>query len=215
MDPVLTTVADRFWQAADYFQAGGPVMIPLAAASVWLWLLIFFKLKAIYDDRRQVETDGEELDLPKGLGGRLTKWQAGLLSDFLSQRTRSPEADQKLLESLRLRQSARLERHVGTILVLASIAPLIGLLGTVTGMITTFDVISYFGTGNAKALSRGISEALITTQTGLVVAVPGLFLGNFIRRQVDRMKMRLERFCLSLNNAPALAVANDQPAAGC
>jgi hypothetical protein len=56
--------------------------------------------------------------------------------------------------------------------VLAAVAPLLGLLGTVTGMIATFDVLAVFGTGNAKAMAGGISEALITTQTGLLVALP-------------------------------------------
>ncbi len=92
-----------------------------------------------------------------------------------------------------------------TILVLASLAPLMGLLGTVSGMLTTFDVIALFGTGNARALAAGVSEALITTQSGLVVALPGLFMGNFIRRRVDRLKGRLERYCFSLIEIPPRA----------
>ena len=65
-------------------------------------------------------------------------------------------------------------------------------------MITTFEVISRFGTGNAKALAGGISEALITTQLGLMVALPGLFLGNLIRRRVEKIKARIRGYCLSL-----------------
>jgi len=65
-------------------------------------------------------------------------------------------------------------------------------------MISTFAVISQFGTGNAKALASGISEALITTQTGLIVAVPGLFLANYLSRKSEKKKERMKRFCLGL-----------------
>jgi biopolymer transport protein ExbB len=65
-------------------------------------------------------------------------------------------------------------RSLAVIGVLAAMAPLMGLLGTVTGMITTFDILAIFGTGNVKAMAGGISESLITTQTGLIVAIPGL-----------------------------------------
>ncbi len=77
----------------------------------------------------------------------------------------------------------KLLKGVDTIILLSSIAPLLGLFGTVTGMISTFDAINFFGTGNVKALSQGISEALITTQSGLIIAIPGLFMGNFLKRR--------------------------------
>ncbi|MEQ8979702.1 MAG: MotA/TolQ/ExbB proton channel family protein, partial [Deltaproteobacteria bacterium] len=72
------------------------------------------------------------------------------------------------------------------------VAPLLGLLGTVTGMITTFEVITVFGTGNPRLLSGGISVALITTQLGLMVAIP-LVLGHaFVSRAVERRQALLE-----------------------
>ena len=74
-----------------------------------------------------------------------------------------------------LSRITREERRLPTVAVLASCAPLLGLLGTVMGMIETFDVITISGTGEPTALSRGIARALVTTQTGLLVALPGLF----------------------------------------
>ena len=94
-----------------------------------------------------------------------------------------------------LRSINRYSTLVKTIVVLA---PLIGLLGTVSGMIATFRVIEYHGAGNANGLAGGISEALITTQSGLVVAVPGLIMGNLIQRRVERLKRRLDAFGLNL-----------------
>ena len=85
----------------------------------------------------------------------------------------------------------RLKAYLAVIGVLAAIAPLLGLLGTVTGMIAAFDVLAIFGTGNAKALAGGISEALITTQTGLLVAIPGLYMKGFLDRRADNLTQRI------------------------
>jgi biopolymer transport protein ExbB len=117
---------------------------------------------------------------------------------FLKRRTFDQGLDRITIESLRLRQGTHLDSYTKMIIILASVAPLLGLLGTVGGMISTFAVISQFGTGNAKALASGISEALITTQTGLIVAVPGLFLANYLDRRVQQNKERMKRFCIGL-----------------
>ena len=84
-----------------------------------------------------------------------------------------------------LKEIPRLERFLPTLAVLGAVAPLLGLLGTVTGMINTFDIMSLFGNTDAKLMSGGISEALITTQLGLAVAIPILLLHHFLERRVD------------------------------
>ena len=84
-----------------------------------------------------------------------------------------------------LKEVPRLERFLPTLGVLGAVAPLLGLLGTVTGMITTFRTITAFGTGNPAIMSGGISEALITTQLGLAVAVPIVLAHHFLERRVD------------------------------
>jgi biopolymer transport protein ExbB len=65
-------------------------------------------------------------------------------------------------------------------------------------MITTFNVIALFGTGNAKALAGGISEALITTQSGLLVAIPGLFMSAFLIRRANRLERRMDELIITL-----------------
>ncbi len=75
---------------------------------------------------------------------------------------------------------------------MAAIAPLLGLLGTVLGMIETFDVISVFGTGNSRAMASGIGVALITTQSGLLVAIPGLLMSNRLGRAAEQLKTKLD-----------------------
>lgn len=94
-------------------------------------------------------------------------------------------------DSVVMKQRCRLKKRLPFIAVLAASCPLIGLLGTVTGMMKTFDVISGFGTG--KALAGGISEALITTQTGLVAAIPGLYMSVFLKKRASGLENTLDK----------------------
>lgn len=99
-----------------------------------------------------------------------------------------------------LHESIYLNRYGAFILIIAAVSPLLGLFGTVTGMIATFDVITQFGTGDPKLLSGGISVALITTQVGLAVAIPALILGNLLNGWSNRIKDGMERSALRVLN---------------
>ncbi len=102
-------------------------------------------------------------------------------------------------ESL-LNESSTLNRFGAVIIVIAAVSPLLGLLGTVTGMISTFDVITEFGTGDPKLLSGGISIALVTTQLGLIVAIPLLLAGNVLSGWAERIKDEMEKSALHIVN---------------
>jgi biopolymer transport protein ExbB len=108
---------------------------------------------------------------------------------------------QDLASAALLRELPALTRFGSAILVIAAVAPLLGLLGTVTGMIGTFDVITQFGTGDPKMLSGGISEALVTTEFGLIVAIPSVLLGNLTRSWSERVQGQLEQAALELIHA--------------
>jgi biopolymer transport protein ExbB len=99
-----------------------------------------------------------------------------------------------------LHESSHLNRFGPYILLIAAVAPLLGLLGTVTGMIQTFDVITEFGTSDPKLLSGGISVALVTTQIGLIVAIPMLLLGNLLNGWAERIKDDMEKAALKVVN---------------
>ncbi len=99
-----------------------------------------------------------------------------------------------------LYESSKIDRFGSAILVIAAVSPLLGLLGTVTGMIGTFDIITEFGTGDPKLLSTGISEALVTTKFGLIVAIPLLLIGNMLSNWALRTKNGLERAALNVIN---------------
>jgi biopolymer transport protein ExbB len=87
----------------------------------------------------------------------------------------------------------RLNKALPLIAVSAACAPLLGLLGTVTGIISTFKLITVFGSGDVKMLSAGISEALITTEYGLYVAIPSILAHSFLSRKVKAILDRMER----------------------
>ena len=106
-----------------------------------------------------------------------------------------------------LEEKPKLERGLSFISVTAAVAPLLGLLGTVTGMINTFKLITLFGTGDAKSLSSGISEALITTEFGLVVAIPSLLLSAFLSRKANSMIAKMEKTSITFVNGVSLLEA--------
>lgn len=109
------------------------------------------------------------------------------------------EVEDVIAEAL-LHETPGIERFSSSVTVFAAVAPLLGLLGTVTGMISTFDIITEFGTGDPKMLSGGISIALITTQLGLIVAIPLLLMGNMTSGLANNILVRLERAALRVVN---------------
>lgn len=113
------------------------------------------------------------------------------------------------LSGVLLKESMRVDRHATLIVVIAAVSPLLGLLGTVTGMISTFDIITEFGTGDPKLLSTGISEALVTTMLGLVVAIPAVFFGQVMNGWADKIKSNLEYLALMLSDNIAIKNAAD------
>ncbi|MCD6526157.1 MAG: MotA/TolQ/ExbB proton channel family protein [Desulfuromonas sp.] len=176
-------------------------MWPLVAVSLLMWALIIQRLlclKGLYDHNM---AEAQAIDyarrgvLPPAEYAGIT---SRLVSEFVSRKSGYPQLDGHVVDEALLTVAARLERGLTLIGVLAAIAPLLGLLGTVVGMITTFDSIALFGTGNARAMAGGISEALVTTQTGLLIAIPGLYMRNFLQRRAENLKQRLSSLGLCL-----------------
>ena len=125
---------------------------------------------------------------------------ARVLAAVIAARHQSRDQQTDVFNQSFLQEQPKLDRFSAVILVLAAIAPLMGLLGTVTGMIATFDTITQFGTGNPKLLSGGISEALITTELGLIVAIPAVLFGNLLKGWSEQMKDTIERISLTVMN---------------
>lgn len=102
------------------------------------------------------------------------------LYQILQHKTSPRERQKEELELLIMKEAPSFSRFLNFIAVAITAAPILGLLGTVTGMIKVFDALSRLGSPDAHLLAKGISEALITTEAGLIVAIPSLFLHNFL-----------------------------------
>lgn len=117
------------------------------------------------------------------------------------------------LESLMLANRLQLERRLPMLAVIATAAPLLGLLGTVVGMVRTFSLITVFGTGNAGRLSGGISEVLVATELGLAVAIPTLVVHGFLSSRAHKDLALLERHALDFVTAVEISRTNGSRAA--
>ena len=137
--------------------------------------------KAIDNHAAGTQEDG------KNALGRLQK----VVADMQGEDTESIaiRLDEQLAE-----ESSRLNRGLPTVAVLAAVSPLLGLLGTVTGMIETFQSITLFGTGDPKLMSGGISQALVTTQLGLAVAIPLVLFHSLLVGRANRLVERLGKY---------------------
>lgn len=178
-----------------FMAAGGIVMFPLMIVSALMWILIINRVlffRRLY--RKNMSRKKAARHVAQGRLPDRRRYRGAvalLVSGFLQRRSGNSRIDRRILDETVIHLVVSLDRYLAVIGALAAIAPLLGLLGTVTGMIATFDIIAVFGVGNARAMAGGISEALITTQTGLLVAIPGLYMSNFLNRRAQNLKQRI------------------------
>ncbi len=191
----------------ELFKAGGLLMWPILACSVLavaiaaerLWRLRRSKVappnlvaQIVHLHRRQ-RIDAEAL---KAL--RESSPLGCVLAAGLANLRHSREVMKEAIEETGRHVVHELERHLNALGTIAAISPLLGLLGTVVGMIKVFDVITTQGVGNAEVLAGGISEALITTAAGLAVAIPSLILYRYLRGRVDELVVTMEQEAIRL-----------------
>ncbi|MGA0001895.1 MAG: MotA/TolQ/ExbB proton channel family protein, partial [Steroidobacteraceae bacterium] len=124
-----------------------------------------------------------------------------VLASGLANRDRGRDIMKEVIEATGRHVVHELERFLDALGTIAAITPLLGLLGTVTGMISAFDAITVQGVGDPQVLSGGIGEALITTATGLIVAIPALIAHRYLRARVDRLVVDMEKEAMKLVQA--------------
>ena len=190
-------------------KAGGAVMVPLLFLPLWALILIVIKLVQFAGKRRalgkQYKKVAHYLDNNdqsgalayarscKGVGARI-------FETCLSRTDVDRGAMEKSIRELFIEELPRLSSHLNTLAVIAGAAPLLGLLGTISGMINLFGAVTHYGTGDPKFLAGGISEALITAKTGLAVAIPTLFIHDYLRNKKDRLQADIEKYALRILN---------------
>jgi biopolymer transport protein ExbB len=193
----------------EQLKQGGYTMIPLAgvaAAALLLacWKAIDLSRMGVKDDVHvQAVLDALRADDPErarvhaeGIRRPLRQ----LVDDLIEHRNAPREHLEEIMYEHVLVSLPFIERNLGALAVLGGVAPLLGLLGTVTGMIHTFQLVTLFGSGDAKLLSGGISEALVTTNTGLAIAIPTLLIHAFLARRTRGIVGALESRAATMVN---------------
>ena len=161
----------------------GYVILGLGASGLVLALICFLNLSRIGVGVSK-QQKSEQVIKGNPLGEIMQTYQDNRNADL--------ETLELKLDEIITRSAPKIERGVGFIKLIASVAPLLGLLGTVVGMIATFQAITLFGTGDPKLMANGISEALVTTMLGLVVAIPTLFAHSLVSSKSRRLIQMLE-----------------------
>ena len=145
-------ITDIFKTYSNFLYQGGPVVVILFFISIYLFVLIFAKFKHLFFDMHRIQDEYKEN-------------LANIKDDNLYLLN---------ITSLKSDYKSIVKKDFYIIQTLIALCPILGLLGTVTGMIEVFDVVSFFGTGNARALASGITKATLPTMTGMAISIVGL-----------------------------------------
>lgn len=191
----------------EIFYRGGPLMYPILFCSIIGWAIFMERFFAYFQIRRdllamqrRVVSLLQEGHLAEALAlsDRGKTPLARILQVVLKNQGRSRAYLKALAEEVGVREAVSLQRYLGLLGTIANVAPLLGLLGTVLGMINAFNVIAAQGVGTPATLGGGISEALITTAAGLTVAVPMLLVHRYLTARSERLTLELEEASMQI-----------------
>jgi biopolymer transport protein ExbB len=194
----------------EIVRAGGPLMWPIILCSIIAAAIVLERLWTLQDKRvlppelpqqvwKLIETKqvNDKVITALEQNSPLGK----VLAAGLANRHRPREILMERLDDTGRHVVYELERFLNTLGTIAGIAPLLGLLGTVTGIIRSFNAIQAGGMGDPRALSGGIAEALIATVAGLCVAIPSLIAYRYLRGRVDRIVVGIEKNAMRMADA--------------
>ncbi|HEX5132759.1 MAG TPA: MotA/TolQ/ExbB proton channel family protein [Candidatus Krumholzibacteria bacterium] len=185
------------------FVKGGPVMIPLALLSVVGLAVVIEKLLTLRSSRviqsevlGCIESIRTPADIPLAVKicERFDTPFANTVRAGLLEAGKPEHIVRQAMEDTGRREVKRLERYLVLLETVAAAGPLLGLLGTVTGMIEVFSVISVSGVGQTGVLSGGIAQALITTVFGLIIGIPALIAYNLLDARVEGLVIRIDTY---------------------
>lgn len=156
----------------DFLELGGDVLYAIMAVLFIMWTLILERLWYFY---RIHPAEKHRIQDVWEARADTTSWYA-----------------KRIREQLISEASIALKHNVGLIKALIAICPLLGLMGTVTGMISVFDVMTFSGSGNARAMAAGVSKATVPTMAGMVAALSGVYFGTWLEHKASTETEKLE-----------------------
>ena len=193
----------------SWFKAGGLVMYPLALVAFAALFLAFERafvlwkrghISKTFANKLQTLVKSNRISEAKILCQKQNTCLGKILGTIVENCEHGKEQTQKILQEILLAEQSKLEKRMSFLAALGTIAPLLGLLGTVTGMILLFQVITQAGTNDARILAGGISEALITTETGLIIAIPIMLFHGKLSETLDYITTEIRIQSLALLN---------------
>lgn len=212
----------------EIIKAGGPVMWPIIALSIAAAAIILERLWSLQPARINPPELTDKI-WKLVAAGQLTDRHVEaiaqnsalgqVLAAGLSNRHRPREWVKEAIEDTGRHVAHELERFLNLLGTIAAVSPLMGLLGTVIGIISAFNAITHDGVGDPKVLSGGIGQALVTTAAGLCVAIPSLMGYRYLRGRVDELVIAMEKEALRLiqsldaQRSPPPGVDGDAPRA--
>ena len=180
----------------QYWNSGGPLLIPLALVCFGIWLYFLRGRERLLRETAQAERISDSLERGDWEGiQKSTGTLADLVKEVISKRDDGLDAA-ATFDDESGRFTDQLKRDIVILAALTTVAPLLGLLGTVMGMIQTFDAVASTSGETATRVASGVSRALITTQVGLVIAIPGFFGLARLRRLTHHLQAQLGRLKL-------------------
>lgn len=191
----------------DFVVKGGVLMIPIALCSIIALAIFLERLWSLRRSRvipRDFLIEIEDLIRREKIPEAVTRCRkdnssmANIIVAGIRNFGKRREIVKESIEEIGRREAATLERYINVVGTIAAISPLLGLLGTVVGMIKAFNVISIQGVGNPSSLAGGISEALITTAAGLVVAIPTFVLYRYLANKADALIVEMEEHSIRM-----------------
>jgi biopolymer transport protein ExbB len=193
----------------NWFVRGGIIMFPILIFSIIAVALIierFLLLKKIqknsatFSEKMEILLKEKNFEKVKNLAVSSPGPLARMIRVGIESHIKNTSLVKNKIHEVALKEVPLLEKHLSLIGTIATIEPMLGLLGTVTGMIRAFTVIALKGTGNPQALAGGISEALITTEAGLIVAIPLVYLHNILSEKVQNIISNMEQGAINFLN---------------
>ncbi|NRA63518.1 MAG: MotA/TolQ/ExbB proton channel family protein [Pseudobacteriovorax sp.] len=152
----------------DFLETGGQVLLFIGLATLIMWTMILEKYYFFWRLYPKVAADIK------------SRWE--------SRSDKSSWAAHRVREAMISQTGSQLHQSITVIKTLVALCPLLGLMGTVTGMISVFEVMGYTGTGNARLMASGISMATIPTMAGMVASLSGLYFGTLLERKAKKEK---------------------------
>jgi biopolymer transport protein ExbB len=187
------------------FQNGGPVMYPLLACSIIVLTVIIERLFfwSRIELRRNRPLVDEVLELSRRADWEAIRRKTTGCKDFVVRIMVSGILHRqfsmlKAMEAAAADEIQRMRRFMGTLDTMITVAPLLGIFGTVLGIISSFEMLGTAGIENPRAVTAGVAQALITTAAGLAIAILSVFPYNYFNSKVERAAMDMERYATSL-----------------